>query len=191
MRAICYPNGMQKHTQQLVLMLVIGIFLGAGMNSLYHAERNAQLLSSEENMQLAATNTDAVIAAVANKSSIGAAMNFPLPASVPSNTRVGLSVRDQEAGKTVAVSGLTVAASSWVAIYDNKQNAPGSILGAARVNPNIDEALVELLRPEGTTAGETYYAAILSDNGDAEFDLKSDIPPASADKVVVVSFKAL
>lgn len=178
---------MQKHTQQLVLMLVIGVLIGYSFTAYRNRQQSSDVRTTTETN---ATNTDAVLGAVTEQSSIKSALDFPLPPSVPANTRVGLTVDDQPSGKTVAVSGLSLQAKSWIAIYDGHNNVPGNILGAVRVAPTENHATVELLRPEGTTKGETYFAAILSDSGDDVFDRTSDTP-AQGGTAVIVSWKAL
>lgn len=113
-----------------------------------------------------------------------------LPPQIPANTRVGLTVLDQPRGTSVFVSGLQVIDTRWVAVYDDREGKPGWILGAARVRQGDAVAVVPLLRPEGTLTGATYYAAILNDDGDDEFNRLLDLPPLTPDKVTIVSFKA-
>ncbi len=80
-----------------------------------------------------------------------------------------LTAADQPAGDTVAVTGITVATESWVAVRE----ADGSrVLGAARVAAGTKSATVELLR--ATVAGKGYEVVIYTDNGDRIFDMKKD-----------------
>ena len=112
---------------------------------------------------------------------------FPIPPSIPANTRVGLSVFDQPQGDSVAVSGLAIVGTKWIAIYDEQDGKPGWILGAARVHEGDTTATVDLLRAD--VAGGTYYAAILNDDGDSVFNRLTDLPPLSPEKVTVVRFE--
>ncbi|MDO8520899.1 MAG: hypothetical protein Q7S52_02175, partial [bacterium] len=122
--------------------------------------------------------------------SLSGSSGFPLPPSIPNNTRVGLSVSDQSAGKTVTVEGLAVSGTKWVAIYDDNGGRPGWILGARRVHEGDMTATIELLRPEGVVVGGVYYAAILNDDGDDTFNRLTDLPPLSPDKVTIVRWRA-
>ncbi len=180
---------MTKHTQQLVLMLVIGSLIGFAIVKVFSGS-NERMESDDASTPKGAES--AAVENITNKpETLSAAKQFPLPPSVPQNTRVGLSVSNQAAARTVAVSNVFVEAVSWVAVYEGQGGTPGSILGAAKVKPGETSAIVELLRPEGTLSGLTYFAAILPDNGDGEFNRLSDLPSFSPDKVVVVTFKAI
>lgn len=171
-------------------MLVIGILIGASAVMVWN------LRSSEKRMQYDSSTptgveTVSAIPDVVPASSVAHSLpSFPLPPSVPLNTRVGLSVPDQPAGKTVAVQNLSIAGTKWVAIYDDHDGKPGLILGATRLHEGNETATVDLLRPEGTISGGIYYAAILNDDGDEEFNRLTDLPPLSPDKVTIVRFIA-
>mgnify|MGYP001601830317 FL=1 len=179
---------MQQQRRNLVLMLVIGILIGTSAIMVWN------LRSSEKRMQYDSSTpigekavgviTDVTPALLIAPSS----PSFPLPPSIPLNTRVGLSVPDQPAGKTIAVQDLSITGTKWVAIYDDRDGKPGRILGATRVHDGNEDATVDLLRPEGTISGGTYYAAILNDDGDEEFNRLTDLPPLSPDKVTIVRF---
>lgn len=179
---------MTKHTQQLVLMLVIGTLIGfAIVKVLSGSGERASDTDSTPKGAPAVTVED-----ISEKpATLSAAKQFPLPPSVPANTRVGLSVQNQLAGRTVTVSSISVDVVAWVAVYDQKVGAPSAILGAAKVKVGETTANIELLRPEGTLSGATYYVAILPDNGDGEFNRLTDLPPFSPDRVSIVTFKAL
>lgn len=107
---------------------------------------------------------------------------------IPKNVRTGLRVPDQPAGKTVAVSALETKERQWVAIYDDRGGKPGWIIGATRVHPGDTDAIVEVLRAGGTRPNMTYYAALLNDDGDDEFNRLTDLPPLASERVVIVSF---
>jgi hypothetical protein len=96
-------------------------------------------------------------------------------------------VLDQPQGDSVAVSGLAIVVTKWIAIYDEQDGKPGWILGAARVHEGDTTATVDLLRAD--VAERTYYAAILNDDGDSVFNRLTDLPPLSPEKVTVVRFE--
>lgn len=181
---------MTKQSQQLVLMLIIGALIGYASFKVFNGPTNTSTEANGTTPTGVATTTD-VLDATKEKSTLSSGHQFPLPPSVPANKRAGLAVADQVASHTVAVSGLSVENTSWVAIYDKRDGVPGSILGAQKVNLGESDVIVELLRPEGTVAGAEYYAAILPDNGDGQFDRLTDLPPFSPEKTVIVSWKAL
>ncbi len=179
---------MTKHTQQLTLMLVIGALIGFGLVKVFSGsnERDGSLDSTP-----LGTESPTIEDMTKKSEVLSPTKQFPLPPSVPANTRVGLSVPDQVASRSVSVSAISVEAISWVAVYEEKAGGPGSILGAAKVKLGETSATIELLRPEGTLSGSTYYVAILPDNGDGEFNRLTDLPPFSSEKVVIVTFRAL
>src|SRR3989338_6489202 len=176
-----------KQTRELYLMLVIGILIG--MSAVIVWTRGGFLRGDDND---ASTAEQVVVDAADDLAPqfISGSSGFPLPPSIPDNTRVGLSVPDQPAGKTVAILGLTVIGTKWVAIYDDNGGKPGWILGARRVHEGDAATVVELLRPEGAVAGGIYYAAVLNDDGDDEFNRLTDLPPLSSDKVTVVRWRA-
>ena len=177
---------MTKQTQKLVLMLGVGILIG----TMFVMVMKQPLAKNTEEVTLdASLLADDIL--VTPNATIRQAKQFPLPPSVPENTRIGLSVANQQARNIVYVSGLSVSTTSWVAIYDAREGKPGSILGAQKVNIGNASVEVELLRAEGTLAGSTYFAALLPDDGDGQFNRLSDLPPFSPEKVVIVSWKAL
>jgi hypothetical protein len=179
---------MQKQTQQLVLMLIIGILIGTGAVMVWKLDRGMETANSEHSTPLGGTTTLEDLSAPTQ--TIGhSAIMLPEGPQIPNNTRVGLSVVDQPAGKMVTVSNLSLSANYWVAIYDDSKGRPGWILGAARVRAGETSATIELLRP--TTSGGQYYAALLNDDGDDAFNRLTDLPPLSPDKVVIVAFKSL
>lgn len=179
---------MSKSTRELVLMLVIGILIGWSLVMTWNARDG--FWGGADSSTPSETVATGLPATTTNES-IASGGEFPLPPSIPSNTRVGLTVLDQPAGKTVTVSGLEIpAGTKWVAIYDDKNGRPGWILGAARAHAGNTSAVVELLRAEGTISGQTYYAALHNDDGDDTFNRLTDLPPLTPEKVIVVRFMA-
>lgn len=178
---------MTKQTQRLYLMLVIGILIGVSLVMLVKAPKTPE--SKTNSTSPGATSTDDVLLRSEDLKREVLTSALPSLSQIPNNVRVGLTVEDQVAGKSVTVSSLDIIGSQWVAVYDDKDGRPGWILGATRVHEGDKTAVVELLRPEGTLSGHTYYTAILNDDGDGEFNRLTDLPPLSPDKIVIVKFK--
>jgi hypothetical protein len=178
---------MAKQSQQLVLMLTIGILIGvAGVMAL-----KTRTAGEEEQVTVNTTEsgaTTSVETVIAPKEIVTQAPNQTLPPSVPKNSRIGLSVEDQSAGDVVNITHLNILDSNWIAVYDEREGQPGYIMGARRVHAGDSETQIELLRP--TIKGEHYYVSILSDDGGDTFDRQTDLPPLTPDKVIIVSFVA-
>lgn len=166
-------------------MLLIGVLIGVSLVMLWTkggVRGEERERSTAERIETTETS-DVPAESIAPSSAA-----LPLPPAIPDNTRTGLSVADQAAGRVVFVTGLSVTEKKWVAIYDDQGGKPGWILGARRVHAGDRETSVELLR--ATLSGAVYYVAILNDDGDDEFNRLTDLPPLSPDKVTVVRFKA-
>ena len=181
---------MQKQKRDLILIFIIGFLVGASAVTVWNSQRSRSTDTSGDFASTPTGNEDEGSFAENTSSPLlsSATGFFPLPPSIPQNTRVGLSVPDQPKGKTVFIKELSVTGTKWVAIYDDNEGRPGWILGALRVREGDKEATVSLLRPEGTASGGTYYAAILNDDGDGEFNRLTDLPPLSPENVTVVRF---
>lgn len=80
-----------------------------------------------------------------------------------------VSVADQSAGMSVAVSSVTLAQPGWVAVRDSNGRTLGAAWFPAGTETNVS---VPLLR--ATTAGERYQVMLYADNGDKQFDLHTD-----------------
>ena len=177
---------MTKQTQRLYLMLVVGILIGVSLVMV--TRTSAPEITTSSTLSGATSTDDILLRSEALKQEVITSALPPL-AQIPNNLRVGLTVEDQSAGRTVTINSLDVVGSQWIAIYDDKDGRPGWILGAARVREGEKTSVVELLRPEGTISGHAYYAAILNDDGDDEFNRLTDLPPLSPEKIVIVKFK--
>ncbi len=179
---------MAKQSQQLVLMLIIGILIGTAGVMAWKTRTggmtNDDAISTTESGSMTATDT-----LTKTQETIGrTTAQLPLAPSIPKGSRMGLTVDDQMAGTVVAVSNLDIKETNWVAVYDEREGQPGYIMGATRVRAGDTMANVELLR--STTKGEKYYVGILGDDGSDTFNRQTDLPPLSPDKVVIVSFVA-
>lgn len=178
---------MTKQTQQLVLMLVIGVLIGTSAVMVW----KLKAVPSDGNDDTRSTPNGATTTALVERTTKVTAIGqsaWPLPPEIPANVRVGLSVADQPGSAVVNVSDLHITEMHWIGIYDERDGHPGFIMGAKRVHPGDTLATVELLRP--TVALGKYYAVILNDDGDDTFNRMQDLPPLSPDKVVMVSFLA-
>lgn len=179
---------MAKQSQQLVLMLIIGILIGTAGVMAWKTRSVSEDIEAINTTESGATTTSDVL--LKTQESIGRAdMQLPLAPAIPGGTRVGLNAEDQLAGNTVSVAGLEIKETNWVAVYDDREGGPGYIMGAARVHAGDTTTIVELLRP--TEKGKKYYVGILNDDGGETFNRQTDLPPLSPDKVIIVSFMAL
>lgn len=174
---------MSQRTIRLSLLLVIGFLLGAGF----------MMVGGEP--AVAPTTDDSTPAGTTPDLAAGGTSeirnsDLPLPPEVPKNFRAGIRADDQPAGMTVRVSGFSLDATKWLAVYESSPTgAPGAILGALRVHPGDSEGTIDLLR--ASVPGGIYYVAILEDDGDNEFNRQRDLPPLSPEKVQIVQFRAL
>ena len=181
---------MTKQKRDLILMLVIGVLIGTSLVMVWSSRWRRGGGESNASTPSEVSTGGALPSATTPPATISLSALSVLPPSIPENTRIGLSVLDQPAGKIVSISTVSIEGTKWIAIYDDHDGKPGWILGAARVHQAENMANVELLRPEGMISGETYYAAILNDDGDGEFNRLTDLPPLSPDKVTIVRFSA-
>jgi hypothetical protein len=176
---------MKKQSQQLALMFGIGALVGVALANLFMSDTSRVDI---ESVPTAPTSTALIVES--ETESLSSSRAFPLPPTVPLNSRVGLRVDNQAASNAVMVATISASNPSWVAVYEDVSGTPGAILGAKKVMPWETFTVVPLLRPEGTMKGNTYYAVVLPDNGDGAFDHLSDTPPLSPDAVVMVKFLA-
>ena len=179
-------TGMSKQTQQLLLMLIIGVLIGTTAVMAWktkHAGEGEEVINSTP--KGATTSQESLLQP---QTTMNGAPGLPGAPEIPKNVRVGLSVGDQPAGTMVLVTGLSVADNHWIAVYDDQDGHPGWIHGAARAHPGDTSVQVEMLR--NTEAGGKYYVAILGDNGDDTFNRLTDLPPLTPEKVVIASFVA-
>lgn len=95
------------------------------------------------------------------------------------STTPTILTRDQMAGSTVVVESASLPIAGWVVVHEMNGGHVGNALGAARRDAGVHTAIVvELLRD---TATSSPYAVILyEDNGDKEFQLRTDLPIVSA-----------
>ena len=180
---------MAKQSQQLVLMLVIGILIGTAAVMAWKTRTAGTLdevtVNTTDNGAQTASDTIAMTGETIGRTEPA----LPLAPSIPKGTRIGLNMEDQLAGNSVTVNSLDIKSSNWVAVYDDREGQPGWIIGATRVRAGDTTAKIDLLR--STVQGQKYYVGILGDDGSEAFSRQTDLPPLSPDKVVIVSFMSL
>ena len=97
----------------------------------------------------------------------GTTVTPTVPVTTTTASGETVSVQNQAAGASVAISGMNLTRESWVAVRDAK-----SILGAGRFAAGATSGTVKLLR--STVKGETYQVVVYVDDGDKKFDFKVD-----------------
>lgn len=139
------------NSARLIGMVVVGIFLGVVVAWAWVALRSSSTSVAEDNTNGIASST--------STPGTGSSSAFSI-------------VSPQAAGKSVAIEKASVAAPTWVVVYEDKDGKPGNALGAALFFPSRQTGTVELLR--ATTPGKNYLIARQVDNGDRKFSLKND-----------------
>lgn len=101
----------------------------------------------------------------------------PTPVTSPSTsmTDASIAVDAQSAGTTVVIRSMSLKNRSWIAIHDDRNGAPGNILGAQRFEANETVGSVSLLR--ATQAGMRYFAVVHMSDDDMEFEFKTADAP--------------
>ncbi len=91
-----------------------------------------------------------------------------------------IRVRDQAAGPSVLIEAVGLPRAGWVVVHEMIGSHIGNALGAARRDAGVHSLVsVELLRNTATTSP---YAVILyEDDGDREFELRTDLPILAAE----------
>lgn len=94
----------------------------------------------------------------------------------------------QAAGQSVVITQAAVSSPTWVVVYEDKNGAPGNVLGA-QLFYTTGPGIVTLLR--ATEPGQTYYVGRSVDNGNHKYTLSQDKPTLNADgSIQTVSFTA-
>ena len=95
-------------------------------------------------------------------------------------------IDNQLPGNQVLLSKVNLSESRWIAIHEDRNGAPGNIIGAGRYpgGPTTSTS-IELLRP---TVKGVYYAMIHTDDGDSEFNYPKDIPVSSGGHALMTRF---
>lgn len=99
-------------------------------------------------------------------------------------------IADQYPGNVVYISTVQLSKAGWVAIYTNTAGRLGDVIGETYFSSGINPGKVNLTKP--MIDGGSYFAVLLSDNGDKKFDLKTDLPITDENgNVVMRPFRAL
>jgi len=153
----------KKYTKNnVVISFLIGVLVGFGGYYLYDnidVIKNIKNRDNKEDTGGRAYNDDA------------------LPNDINASNEYSqniIMVKDQPAGFRVIVDSVTLVDGGWVAIREDNEGEPGNILGAQKFEDGTNTGEVELLR--NTVEGGTYYAVLIADDGDGEFDHKKDSP---------------
>lgn len=138
---------MEKNKEKIiqVVIFVVALLIGFGVGFLVFADRNQVegLLEGAE-QEVGDLNLQ-------NKNLSVSASTISIPT-------------EQAPGLFVTVSQIVLETAGWVVVYDDLNGQPGSILGA-RYYPAGTYQDVNFTLQVGTTAGNTYYALLHSDDG--------------------------
>ena len=158
--------GPQNSKKQVWIALIVGLVIGflVGVAAFYERDEEPEMID-EEREDLALNGNATALSADDDRKALETESVF-----VESEL---VHIKDQSAGNTVFISRVELKGSGWVAIHDDIEDAPGSILGAQRFDAGVYQGTVNLLRP--TEVGDTYHATLWRDNGDNEFDHTQDI----------------
>jgi len=163
----------------LIVGLVLGWMIGRGNSSAPVAMNDKE--NESENIVISdVTNSDGIIKNTANVLFSNSTMSEESDSVI--------MVVDQGAGSITTVGSVETDTSVWVAVREEMNGMPGSVLGAARVDAGENRNIVvRLLRP--TEAGKMYQINLFKDNGDRKFDYKVDALMTSGGELISQSFK--
>lgn len=160
-----------KEYQNVIVVALIAFFLGFGASSLFRSDSPREqdtsdtVLNDLNNLMPVSDgkNTDAA-------SDTADAMH-DTSVLVKSDA---ISVEPQRAGGGVRIASVALKDPSWVVVHEDKNGAPGNILGAGWFSAGTHtDIMVELLR--GTEPGKKYYVMLHEDGGaDKSFDKDTD-----------------
>ena len=98
-------------------------------------------------------------------------------------------VSDQYPGNVVNISSAQFANPGFVTIHEDKDGAPGDIIGSLYFEKGINTRKITLSK--STVEGKMYYAMLHSDDGDKKFDAVKDLPiKNSRGNVIMKTFQA-
>lgn len=173
---------MSKISTGMVVMLVVGLLLGFGLGMWFYQDSSEPVVRIED----FATTTNNIITADITTNTLE-----PVVIDSETVTAIGVTVdvSNQKAGNFVLVDQVKVDAESWVAVRDWSVAGYGRILGARRV-PSGESALVTVDLLRATEAGKTYAVVLYRDNGDKQFDHKTDLLLETNGRIVSGAFDA-
>jgi len=143
-------------------MLVAGLVVGFLIGWYWH--KNTSQVSVDETLDNATTTTE-----VLATSTVPALETVYKTIDTPDF----VSVDDQPAGSLVFIKHTEASKPTWIAVREIVDGAIGNIIGAGMVTGATDDVPVTLLRP--TKAGLGYALYLYQDNGDGQFDFKTDL----------------
>ncbi len=128
-------------------------------------------------------NTPATSGTSSDTTSLGTTNALDTGSSLSAPSVAAITVDNQKVGPSVMVSLVSSDASAWVAVRENNNGLVGNILGAKRVDVGTTGNVeVPLLR--STEVGKSYFVVLFKDNGDRQFDFKTD-PPMTTNGVFI------
>lgn len=106
------------------------------------------------------------------------------PTSTPAATedKETLIVGSHTPAKTAVIDSVTLKKSGFVAIFENKNDQPGEILGVSQLLTAGKHENVTIALSRKTVSGETLFAKLYSDNGDGNFELPGPDEAVKDDK---------
>jgi len=169
----------------LVIGLLVGFFIGRSWGQKTE-DMGVGEKAPTENAENASDKKDSATTESLSKETV----KKEAPEKLASGNATGeVSVVDQNAGMTVAVSKVTFSEAGWVVVREDTGNGMGNILGALWLPAGTkNDASVELLR--ATEAKKNYFVVLYADNGDKKFDKTVDLPIAVGGKAVSGVFSA-
>lgn len=166
---------------KIVTALIIGLIIGFGAGAFWQERRLTSERSSNETAVSDGKNAKAKT--VVKEKESAAEQTAAAAASVPvketgdatiTKETAAILANNQTAGGTAVIAQVIAVAPVWVAVREERNGAPGNILGAAKVPAGIHAAVtVELLRP--TSAGGNYFVVLYRDVGDTAFNYREDV----------------
>ena len=161
-----------------VILFVIGALIGFGVDRVYMRRKSAEG-SQQTDQKVSESSQEKAGPNPITDQGTSMATDITVPASLTgqasaSGNQNSVSVEDQKPGNTVAIKSVTLGTVGWVVIHDAASGKPGHILGAHRFNAGTYTGQVELLKE--TEEGKVYYAMLHADNGDKQFDYRTDLP---------------
>ena len=88
-------------------------------------------------------------------------------------TGAGILIDDQNPGRLVTVSQVSLMNPAWVVIKEDLNGKPGTVIGARIFDKGKNSGIVELLR--AMVIGKSYFAVVYNEDGDGKFDPKKDL----------------
>ncbi|MEK7152231.1 MAG: hypothetical protein AAB773_02255 [Patescibacteria group bacterium] len=173
------PNNKYYSRNNLISTFLIGVLAGFGLYSMWD---NSAAVKSFVKQDKGVQKEGDVMDESLNEGAL-------LDTNKESFGTYVLSAQDQPEGLKVLIDSAIMSAQGWIVIHEDRDGAPGNILGAQRFEAGVSAGEVELQR--NTVEGGTYYAMVHTDDGDGQFDHTKDLPLIENDAPVMVTFSAI